>query len=131
MSSSFLTNNYNLAFIKKNFPNAKIDLKNATYKKENSANETLWDFNDKKEITQVTFKFDLSKWNGSSVEKKLLKKYKSQLSPEAFSHVPSDTRVITVKDSKNKFEFDVFFPVSDYEPPSIRSVSIYTKIGDK
>lgn len=131
MSSSFLTTNYNLAFIKNNFPDAKIDLETAKYKKEKNENETSWTFNGKKEVTQVTFKFDLSKWNGSSVEKKLLKQYKSQISPEAFSRVPSDTRIITVKDSKNKFEFDVFFPVSDYELPSIRSVSIYTKIGDK
>lgn len=131
MNQSFLTANYNWAYIKNNFPEAKLDAASAIYKKENSNNETLWFLNEKKEVTLVTFKFDLAKWKGSNVEKKLLKQYKRQLNPEAFSHVPSDTRTITIKDQKNKFEFDVFFPVSDDESPSIRSVSIHTKIGDK
>ena len=130
MNSSFLTTNYNLAFIKNNFPNVKFDSENAFYKKEMSENETSWTFNGKKEVTQVTFKFDLAKWTGSNAEKKLLNQYKNQISPEAFSRVTSDKRIITVKE-KNNFEFDVFFPVSDYESPSIRSVSIYTKIGNK
>lgn len=129
MGQHFLTSEYDWSYIKKNFSNAKLEGSIASYV--NNENVTIWHLNDQKKVTRVTFKFNLAKWKGSGVEKKLLKQYRDKLTPEEFSKVPSDTRTITVKDKNGLFELDVFFPVSDYESPAIRSVSIRKKAGGK
>ncbi len=124
-----ITEKYDWTAIQKQYPGVKLDESTATYSKK--ASQIIWQLNDKKEVSFVTFKFDLSRWKSTGAERDLLKKYKEQLSPEAFSKVPSDRRTLTVKDEKSGFEMDVYFPVSHYENPMIRSITVRLLDGDK
>jgi hypothetical protein len=125
ITRDFVTSDYSWQTIEKNFPQAKLVGKYATYKRD--LNETVWHLNEKKQVIRVTFTFDLSKWIGTAAERKLLERYKDKITPDAFSNVPNDTRQMTVKDSRGIFEFDVFFPVSNLENHMIRSVTIYKR----
>lgn len=116
------SSSYSWADIKKAFNDATLEGKKATFQK--GKQFTTWRLDDKQRVTSVTFKFDVSAWKLADVEKNLLKKYKTQLTPEEYAKVPSSSRTLDVKDPKEKLEMEIYFPVSDFESPVIRSVTL-------
>lgn len=120
-----ISSEYDTSYIQKNFKDIKSEDSSITLKRGKS--KTTWWLGSDKKIDQIDFEFDLSDKSKSSTEKKVLELYKSKITPEEFLKVSSKTRTLIIDESKKGFKLEVFFPVSDYEDPKVRSVTIFKK----
>jgi hypothetical protein len=113
--------NYDWQQIKSKFPQAQLEGSTAKYVK--NRNETIWRISADQKVRSVTFIFATKLSQKFDAETALLKKYKEQISPEKFSALHG-RRELVVTDTHKTFELLVSFPLSDYEWPYIRAVTL-------
>ncbi len=122
MKRFFIVAHYGYKEIRKAFPAAKRHGNQISYK--SGENETIWQLNHKDQVERIVFHFDLGSKQGIESEKQLLKRYNNKITPDVIGTAPSDTRIFSLKDAKNKLEMDVFLPVADSDPMRVRTLSV-------